>query len=233
MSRLSALVLLSIRVLLGAEAVTGLVTGQAMAVFVSGAALFLTFTPGHLAHRAQLTLPPSFLAGIAVFVLASLYLGELHSFYERFWWWDLALHFSSALGVGLLGFLLILMMFEGDRYAAPPWALGLLTFCLAITVGTLWEIFEYAMDSIFGYSMQKSGLRDTMGDLIVNAIGAAMAALGGVFHLSGNRGWNLGVTFDAFIAANRLSFGKFIPRHRAQDPDDPSSDTDHGPGDKK
>ncbi len=103
MPKLSALVLVSIRVLLGAEAVIAVVTGQAMAAFVSAAALFLTFAPGHLAHRAQLILPSSFLAGIALFVLASLYLGELHSFYERFWWWDLALHFCSAVGVGLLG----------------------------------------------------------------------------------------------------------------------------------
>ena len=204
-----------------------------MAVFVSAAALFLTFTPGHLAERAQLTLPPSILAGIAVFVMASLYLGELHSFYDRFWWWDLALHFGSAVGVGLLGFLLILMMFEGDRYAAPPWALGLLSFCLAITVGTLWEIFEYAMDSIFGYNMQKSGLRDTMGDLIVNAVGAMVAALGGVFYLSGERGWNLGGTFDAFIAANRSRFGKVLPGHGAQDRGEPPSDPDPGPAKKK
>lgn len=235
MPKPSALVLAAIRVLLGAEAVVGVATGQAMAVFVSAAALFLTFAPGHLAHRAQLTLPPSFLAGIAVFVMASLYLGELHSFYERLWWWDLALHFFSALGVGIIGFLLILMMFEGDRYAAPPWALGLLSFCLAITVGTLWEIFEYAMDGLFGYNMQKSGLQDTMGDLIVNAVGAAMAALWGVIYLSGDRGWTSG-TFDAFVAVNLQRFRKHAPRRNAMDsaklasPADPAQPTDRDGG---
>lgn len=232
MPKLSALVLISIRVLLGGEVVIGLVTAQALALFVSGAALFLTFTPGHLARRAHLTLPSSFLAGIAVFVLASLYLGELHSFYERFWWWDLALHFCSAFGVGFLGFLLILMMFEGDRYAAPPWALGFLTFCLAVTVGTLWEIFEYAVDSILGYNMQKSGLRDTMGDLIVNAIGALMAALAGVIYLSGNRGWNIGAMFDGFITANPLRFGRLISHHKARDTVETSSEVDPGPSSK-
>lgn len=232
MPKPSALVLAAIRVLLGAEAVVGVFTGQATAVFVSAAAFLLTFAPGTLAHRAKLTLPPSFLAGIAVFVMASLYLGELHSFYERFGWWDLALHFFSALGFGILGFLLILMMFEGDRYAAPPWALGLLSFCLAITVGTLWEILEFTMDSLFGYNMQKSGLQDTMGDLIVNAIGAAIAALGGVIYLSGDRGWNIVGAFDAFIAANRQRFGKLMPRHRAKTPASPSSDAAQGPADR-
>lgn len=146
--------------------------------------------------------------------MASLYLGKMHSFYERFWWWDLILHFGSAMGVGILGFLLILMMFEGDRYAAPPWALGVLSFCLAITVGAVWEIFEYAMDTVFGYNMQKSGLNDTMGDLIVNAVGAAMAALAGVLYLTGERGWYLGETFTAFIVANRQRFKKLMPRFK-------------------
>lgn len=226
MPKPSALVLAAIRVLLGVEAVVGVVTGQAMAVFVSTAALLLTFAPGLLAHRAQLTLPTSFLAAIAGFVMASLYLGELHSFYERFWWWDIALHFFSALGFGIIGFLLILMMFEGDRYAAPPWALGLLSFCLAMTVGALWEIFEYAMDTLFGYNMQKSGLQDTMGDLIVNAVGAAMAALGGVIYLSDDRGWNLGGTFDAFIAANVKRFRKRLPQRTTADTAKPASPDD-------
>lgn len=226
MPKPSTLVLAAIRFLLGAEAVIGVVTGQVMAAFVSASALFLTFVPGHLARRAQLTLPTSFLAAIAVFVMASIYLGEFHLFYERFWWWDLVLHFLSAMGFGILGFLFILMMFEGDRYAAPSWALGLLSFCVAITVGTLWEVFEYAMDSLFGYNMQKSGLPDTMGDLIVNAVGAALAALGGVIYLSGDRGWNLGGAFDAFITANRKRFRKLMPRHKAKNTSNPASPAD-------
>jgi len=210
----SALLLAGIRLLFVAEAMIGAVTGQAMAVFVTCAALALTFAPGQLASRVRLTLPPSFLAGIAVFVMASLYLGELHSFYDRFWWWDLVLHFGSAMGFGILGFLLILMMFEGDRYAAPPWALGVLSFCVAITVGTMWEVFEFAMDNLFGYNMQKSGLRDTMSDLIVNAVGGALAAAGGVIYLSGASGLRLGSAYDAFIAVNRSRFRKLLPGNK-------------------
>lgn len=221
----AALLLAAIRLLLGAEAVIGAVSGHAMAIFVSSFALVLTFAPGHLANRVQLSLPPSFLAGIALFVMASLYLGELHSFYDRLWWWDLVLHFCSAMGFGFLGFLLVLMMFEGDRYAAPHWALGALSFCLAITVGTLWEVFEYAMDSLFGYNMQKSGLDDTMGDLIVNAFGAALAALGGVVYLSGERRLRIVGAFDAFIAANRPRFGKLMHRRKpAVTADPPAAD---------
>lgn len=214
----SLIVLTTIRLFLGVEALIGMVTGNWLAIFVAGAALALTFLPQLLASRVSLQLPYSFLAAIALFVLATIYLGEMHDFYNRFWWWDLVLHGGSAMGFGILGFLLILMLFEGDRYAAPPWALGVLSFCVAMTVGALWEIFEYAMDQLFGLNMQKSGLVDTMGDLMVNTLGAAIAGLAGVAYLKG-RARSFGVAFEHFIAENRPRFRKLLPRKRRR-PDD-------------
>jgi len=209
----STILLAAIRTVLGLEAAVAAVTGVGPVVFVTLAALLLTFLPGNLANRVGLRLPQSFLAAIALFVLASLYLGEVYSFYQRLWWWDLALHMGSAVGFGILGFLLVFMLFEGDRYAAPPWAIGALSFCMAITAGTLWEIFEFAMDSLFGFNMMKSGLPDTMADLIVNATGAALAALAGVLYLSGKtRG--LRAPYDDFIASNRKRFRKMMSRDR-------------------
>lgn len=210
----STIVLTVIRTLLAFEAGVALLRGVGPAVFVTLASLALTFLPGQLASRVGLRLPPSFLAAIALFVLATLYLGELHDFYNRFWWWDLLLHFGSAIGFGLLGFLLIFMLFHGDCYAAPPWAIGALSFCLAMTVGVLWEIFEYAMDTLFGFNMMKSGLPDTMGDFIVNTLGAALAALAGVIYLRGKAGRGLRAPFDLFIANNRSRFRKVLKRRR-------------------
>jgi hypothetical protein len=201
-------------VILTVEALVAFLRGIGPVVFVTLAALILTFLPGHLATRIGLRLPPSFLAAVALFVLATLYLGEVYDFYDRLWWWDLSLHFGSAIGFGILGFLLVFMLFEGDRYAAPPWAIGALSFCLAITVGTLWEVFEFAMDSLFGFNMMKSGLPDTMGDLIVNAVGAALAALAGVVYLTDRAGRRFRRPFDAFIASNRARFRKLLERRR-------------------
>ncbi len=210
----SAIVLRAIRLLLAVEAVIALARGVGPAVFVTLAALVLTFLPALFASRVGLRLPQSFLAAIALFVLATLYLGEVRSFYDRFWWWDLVLHMGSAMGFGILGFLLVFMLFQGDRYAAPPWALGALSFCLAVTVGTLWEIFEYAMDRLFGFNMMKSGLPDTMGDLMVDAVGAALAALAGMVYLYDHAGRGLRAPFDLFIETNRSRFRKVLKRKR-------------------
>jgi hypothetical protein len=209
----SLIVLQAIRLFLAVEALIGAFTGNLLAIFVAGAALALTFLPELLASRVRLHLPNSFLAAIAVFVLATIYLGEMHDFYDRLWWWDLVLHGGSAMGFGILGFLLIFMLFEGDRLAAPPWAVGVLTFCTALSVGALWEIFEYAADQAFGLNMQKSGLDDTMGDLVVDAIGAALAGLAGAAYMKG-RALGVGAAFEAFITANRQRFRKLMPRRR-------------------
>jgi hypothetical protein len=213
MPNTSAVVLTAIRLLLACEAVVALARGVWPAAFVTFAALCLTVLPGQLAHRVGLRLPPSFLVAIALFVLATLYLGEVYDFYDRFWWWDLVLHFGSAMGFGILGFLLIFMLFQGDRYAAPPWAVGVLSFCLAITAGTLWELFEYAMDTAFGFNMMKSGLPDTMGDMIVNTLGASLASGAGVVYLL-DRAGGLGAPFDLFIETNRTRFRKVFARKK-------------------
>lgn len=205
-------VVLIVQAILLAEAVAGILTQAWMAVFVALATLGLTFLPYHFARFFGIRLPPSVLSAIVVFIFASLFLGEVADFYGRFWWWDSLLHFFSALSFGAMGFLLIFMLFEGDRYAAPHWALAVLAFCVALSIGTLWEIFEFGMDQIFGMNMQKSGLMDTMTDLIIDAVGAAIGAFSGYLYLKGRHYGGLSRVFDQFIAANKTLYRKL--RHK-------------------
>ena len=151
--------------------------------FVALATLALSLAPVFVARWADIHVPPSFVAVLVVFVGGTLVLGEVFDFYERLWWWDLAMHGTSAIGFGLIGFVLVFMMFQGDRFAAPPLAVAFYAFCFAMTIGTLWEVFEFAMDTLFGFNMQKSGLRDTMGDRTdERAGGQEGAATGSGYH---------------------------------------------------
>ncbi|PPB81631.1 hypothetical protein LV82_00840 [Albidovulum inexpectatum] len=177
--------------------------------FVSVATFGLSLLPVFFTQRFGIRLPTSFFAAIVVFVFATIFLGEAMDFYNRFWWWDIALHGGSALGFGLIGFLFMLMLFEGDRYAAPPWAVAFMGFCFALSIGALWEIFEFAMDQTFGTNMQKSGLMDTMGDLIVDTIGAAIGAMSGFAYLKGKELGGLTFFIKDFIQRNRHKFRRF------------------------
>ena len=177
--------------------------------FVALATLGLAIAPLVLARRFEITLPVPFVVAITIFLVASVFMGEAFDFYERVWWWDIALHGSSAIGFGLVGFLFVLMMFEGDRYAAPSWAICFMAFTLAVAVGTLWEIFEYAMDNAFGLNMQKSGLDDTMGDLMVDVLGAGFTSVLGYLYFFAKERSLLIWPLERFVALNKRLFRKW------------------------
>jgi uncharacterized membrane protein YjdF len=116
----------------------------------------------------------------------------------------MALHGSSAVALGMIGFLFIYMLFAGDRFAAPPGAIAFLSFTFALSIGAVWEIFEYGMDQTFGTTMQKSA-DDTMIDLITDAIGAVISALAGYAYLKGRSAGVLGRLIRDFITPHSPS----------------------------
>lgn len=198
-------------IILAAAIVIALSTQHWSNVIVTVTALFLTVLPSLFSSRFEIRLPLSFLAAISLFVFGTLFLGEVFDFYERFWWWDVLLHGSSAVGFGIIGFLFIFYLFQGDRYAAPPWALALIAFCFAVSIGAIWEVFEFAMDQLFGLNMQKSGLVDTMSDLIVDCIGASIGAVAGFFWLKGRQSGLSGM-IEEFVQLNRSAFARLRAR---------------------
>ncbi|WP_245989691.1 hypothetical protein [Litoreibacter meonggei] len=194
--------------LLLAVSLIALLLGRYSTAFVALATFGLSLAPDLLASRFKIALPVPFVVAITMFLFATVFLGEAFDFYERFWWWDIALHASSAVGFGLTGFLFAFMLFEGDRFAAPHWALALIAFSIAMTTGALWEVFEFGMDSVFGLNMQKTGLDDTMGDLIVDAIGGALGSLAGYLYLAGSDRGLLAQPIRQFIALNHRLYLK-------------------------
>ncbi len=176
--------------------------------FVALATLGLSLVPVLVARWAEVKVPPGFITAVVVFVGATLFLGEVFDFYERFWWWDIAMHGGSAVGFGLIGFVLVFMMFQGDRFAAPHFAIAFFAFCFAVMIGVVWEVFEFSMDQLFGLNMQKSGLVDTMGDLIVDMIGAGLGAASGYAYLKGLQYGGLTGIIDEFVSRNPRFFRK-------------------------
>lgn len=195
-------------------AVDALIARQFVTAFVALATLGVSLAPVVVARWAAIHVPPSFMLMVVAFVGGTLFLGEVYDFYDRFWWWDIAMHGASALGFGLIGFVLVFMMFQGDRFAAPHAAVAVFAFCFALAIGAGWEVFEYATDRVFGTNMQKSGLDDTMGDLITDVVGAAVGAFAGWAYLKGRQAAGLQRLIEEFVEHNP----RFFSRHRKPGP---------------
>jgi hypothetical protein len=163
--------------------VSALFQMQWLGAFAGLIILLLTFAPAMIEHRLKLALPVEFTLVTCIILYASFALGEARDFYEKIWWWDLAIHGLSALMMGIIGFLIIYVFYMTRRINIAAGWIAVITFALAVTVGTTWEVFEFLMDEFLGLNMQKSGLVDTMTDLMINATGAAIAALLGYFYV--------------------------------------------------
>lgn len=191
-ARVHRRILIALQAIMAVELLLVFRERQWMNAFLVMAIMAIMFLPAVIGRRFRVHIPPEFQVLAVLFVFAALFLGEIHSYYMRFWWWDIALHTSSGLLMGILGFLLIYVLNADERIDIHmrPRFMALFAFLFAVTVGTLWELFEFAMDQIVGTTMQKpmlddpSGLTDTMWDMIVNALGAlAISALGG-WHMT-------------------------------------------------
>jgi hypothetical protein len=156
---------------------------QWLGAFSGSIVLLLTFTPALIERQLRVPLPVELTLITCVFLYASFALGEVRDFYEKIWWWDLALHGVAALTIGIIGFLAIYVFYMTRRIKVAAGWVATITFALAVSLGTIWEIFEFLMDWYFGLNMQKSGLVDTMTDLMINAVGAAVAAVIGYFYV--------------------------------------------------
>jgi VanZ family protein len=196
-------------------------------IFLSAILTLMIFLlPTILAKRAKISIPAPMQIIILLFIFASMYLGEVQQYFRRYTWWDSMLHTVSAFLLGYIGFLLIYTL-NKDRnihIKLSPFFIALFTFCFAMTVGVIWEIFEFLVDGIFGADMQKSrnleevygyfctrlGVLDTMRDFIVNTAGALIVSIIGYYYskkrmVKDNAFWKLK---DQFIEENPDLFNK-------------------------
>lgn len=181
-------------------------------LFLTVVVILLTLIPAFLSRRYRIIIPPEFQLVSALFVFLSLYLGSAFDFYDRFWWWDMVLHTSSGFLLGIIGFIALFLLNHIDRLPAgiKPAFLGFFAVTFAVTLGVVWEIFEFAMDRLHpAWDMQVAGtgVADTMEDLIVDTVGAMVVAIMGVVYLKTGRYSFIGDAVQSFLRKNPWMVG--------------------------
>ena len=133
-------------------------------VFLCALSLVLLLMPSIIARKLKIVLPSTLEIVILLFIFAAEILGELNSFYVRVPHWDTMLHTINGFLCAAIGFALVDMMNRNDQFTfqLSPLYLAIVSFCFSMTVGVLWEFFEFSGDYFLGMDMQK--------DTIVHAI---------------------------------------------------------------
>ncbi len=133
-------------------------------VFICFLTLLLFNIPFWANKILKVTLPRELEAIILFFIFAAEILGEIGSFYTHIPWWDTMLHTINGFLMAAIGFALIDLLNNSPKFhiSLSPSFVAVVAFCFSMTVGVVWEFFEFGMDMIFHTDMQK--------DFIVNSI---------------------------------------------------------------
>ena len=165
-NKTTLIVYLILRALIIFALVRAVLRGDYESVFLCTLSLVLLLMPSILQRKLDITLPGAMEIIILLFIFAAEILGELASFYVRVPNWDTMLHTVNGFLCAAIGFALVDMLNRNERFSfeLSPVYLAIVAFCFSMTVGVLWEFFEFAADRFIGLDMQK--------DTVVKAIGS-------------------------------------------------------------
>ncbi len=126
-------------------------------VFLCGLSLILMVLPSIISRKLKVMLPSTLEVIILLFIFAAEVLGEINSFYVRVPNWDTMLHTINGFLCAAIGFCLVDMLNRNERFSfkLSPLYLAIASFCFSMTVGVLWEFYEFGADQLLGRDMQK------------------------------------------------------------------------------
>ena len=165
------------------------------------AASMFVFLPELIERKYKIKLLPEFSFFIVAFMYASIVLGGISHYYNKFWWWDSLLHLGSGVMLGVAGFLIIFILYETKQFSSSALLVSFLVVCFALALGTLWEVFEFALDQTLKTTLQPD-LFDTMKDLINDSIGAVIVAVFGYWYIRFQKGWFFARVVETFLEKN-------------------------------
>ena len=125
-------------------------------VFTCLLSLLLFLAPFFIEKKFKISIPSTVEIIVLCFIFSAEILGEINSFYVRIPHFDTLLHTINGFICAGIGFSLIDLLNENSKKInLTPLYLSLTAFCFSMTIGVLWEFFEYGADQLLGFDMQK------------------------------------------------------------------------------
>ena len=226
-------VYLVLRLIVLASLVSAILRQEYESAFVCVLVLFLFMLPFFIQKNFGIRLPSTLEIIILLFIFAAEILGELQSYFIQYPYWDTILHTTNGFLCAAVGFSLIDILNRDAKikFTLSPVYVALAAFCFSMTIGVLWEFFEFGMDRLFHMDMQKDTIVHTISSVMLDPTNSNIPiTIDGITSVAVN-GRDLGFTgyldiglydtmedlFVNFIGATVFSvIGYFYLKHRGE-----------------
>lgn len=168
-------------------------------VFLGILTLLLLFIPSLVQVSFRIELPTALEIIILLFIFSAEILGEIQEFYILIPFWDTILHTLNGFLAAAIGFSLVVLLNENQKvmFTLSPVFIAVVAFCFSMTIGVVWEFFEFAMDRFFLLDMQK--------DTVVHTISSVMLDPDG-----GNVPYMIRGITDTAVNGQKLGLGGYL-----------------------
>lgn len=162
-----------LRILVIAVMVAQFFNGNFENVFLCLLTLLLFFIPSFLERTVRIEVPDTLEIIILLFIFSAEILGEIQAYYIQFPYWDTMLHTLNGFLCAAIGFSLLDILNRNEHFSLTlsPLYLAIVAFCFSMTIGILWEFFEWGMDSFFHLDMQKDTILTGISSVMLDPVG--------------------------------------------------------------
>lgn len=155
--------------------------------------------PKIIDRKLGVSIPAGLEAVILIFIFCAEILGEVNAFYVKIPIWDTMLHTTNGFLMAAIGFALIDIFNRSEKFSVKmsPYFVAFTAFCFSMTVGVVWEFFEFSMDCFFGLDMQKDWILPAISSVKLDPTGGntpVKVVIDSVV-INGEQ-WNLGGIID-------------------------------------
>ena len=144
--------------------------------FICVLSLVLFLLPAFIEKQFRVQIPTLMEVVILLFIFGAEILGELQNYYGQYPYWDTMLHTTNGFVCAAFGFSLIDILTRNrqEKFRLSPLYVSLVAFCFSMTVGVLWEFFEYGMDVLFLTDMQKDTILHSIASVDLSSDGTVV-----------------------------------------------------------
>lgn len=158
-----------LRVLVILIAVRSFFTGNFENVALCLLSLVLFLGPVFAEKTLKIDIPQLFQVIIYLFIYAAWIMGEIENYYTIFPGWDTMLHTLNGFLCAAVGFSMVYLLNQkSENINLSPFYLAMVAFCFSMTIGVIWEFFEFTMDQVFHLDMQKDFIVKTISSVTLD-----------------------------------------------------------------